>query len=41
MYEHIQQILLKSKIATKLDAPVWMSQDNKIVDDEMDAFGYQ
>ena len=41
MYEHIEKILLKSNIASKLETPVWMSEDNCIVDDEMDAFGYK
>ena len=41
MYNHIEKIMLKSKIAQELESAVWMSKEGQIVDDEIDAFGYK
>ena len=40
MYHHIEQILLKSKIACKLDHPVPMDMNGNIVSDEQKKFGF-
>ena len=41
MYHHIKKILLRSKVAIKLDNPVWMNEAGDVVDDKMDAMGYK
>ena len=41
MFNHIEQILLESKIATKLKEPVWMDAEGNEVSDEMDVYGYK
>ena len=40
MYLHTEEILLKSKVATKFDEPVWKNKLGITVDNELDAMGY-
>ena len=41
MYLHIEEILLKSNVATKFDEPVWKNELGETVENEMDAMGYK
>ena len=41
MYKHIKKVLLECSIAKQLPVPVWMDENGRTVDDEMDAFGYK
>ena len=41
MYLHIEEILLKSKVATKFDEPVWKDELGVTVDSELDTMGYK
>ena len=41
MYLHIKKILLQSKVASRLENPVWMNEAGEVVQDEMLALGYK
>ena len=41
MYQHIERVLLLSKIARKFEEPVWMNQNGEIVENDTDAYGYK
>lgn len=42
MYLHILDVLVnQSKVATKLDVPVWVNEEGQVVDDEQDSCGFK
>ena len=41
MYDHIQRIMVASKVAEVLDEPVNMNKNGEIVNDEMDGYGFK
>lgn len=41
MYNHIEHIMVKSKVAEYLDEPVVMNKSGKIVEDEKEGYRYK
>ena len=40
MYDHVEYVMVnESKVANKLDEPVWMNEEGDIVEEESEAYG--